>query len=396
MRNKKNIGLLIPYLSNGGAERAVANLSKDLFQYYNVYILLFNQGEYVYPHEGQIIDMKFEYGSNVISRAYQVLNHARIIRRYRQKLELDYIISFMNTANIYNGLTCSCKSKAILSIRNTRAQEKNSLVGKALIKYSNYRASKIVALSKGVEEELVNDFGYNKEKTTTIYNSCSAEWLMRESAEVNELIRKTDFSSPVICTVGRLHHQKGQWHLFKAMKLVVDKIPGCKLYVFGQGEFMAEYKKFIKELGLEQIIFLVGFVPNHHKFISKCKAFVFPSLYEGLGNVLLEALACGLPIISTDCNYGPKEILNDDYNVDVNDIFFADYGILVPKFKIDKFDKNNLELSDDEILLADAIIKLLTDNSLLDKYSKKALNRIESFSPSVITGNWIKLIESLI
>ena len=394
--NKKNIGLLIPYLRNGGAERAVANLSKDLSEYYNVYILLFNQGEYVFPHRGQLIDMDFKYGRNVISRAYQVINHARIVYKYRNKLKLDCVISFMNTANIYNGFTCSGKSKAILSIRNTRTQEKNSVVEKILIRFTNYKASKIVALSKGVEEELVNVFDYDKRKTVTIYNSCSAEWLLRNSPEVDSLISKTDFNAPVICTVGRLHHQKGQWHLFKAMKLVIEKIPECQLYVFGQGDFMSEYKDFINALGLEKNITLLGFVPNHHMFLSKCKAFVFPSLYEGLGNVLLEALACGVPVISTDCNYGPKEILNDNYKVEISDVYFADYGILVPKFKMDIFDKNNFELSDEDSLLAEAIIKLLSDNTLLEKYRNKALERIEAFSPSVIAENWIRLIESII
>ena len=159
MNEKKNIGLLIPYLSNGGAERAVANISKDLSEYYNVYILLFNHGDYVYPHKGQIVDMNFKYGNNIVTRTCQTFKHAKIIYGYRKKLNLACVISFMNTANIYNGLTCTIESKALLSIRNTRSQENNPLVAKLLLKYTNYKASKIIALSKGVEDELINDYG---------------------------------------------------------------------------------------------------------------------------------------------------------------------------------------------------------------------------------------------
>ena len=165
----------------------------------------------------------------------------------------------------------------------------------------------------------------------------------------------------------------------------------------GDGELKEKLINLAKEYKLENNILFPGYVSNPHSIVSKCDVFVLPSLFEGLSNALLEAMACGLAIISTDCGSGSREVLAPDTDISSNTktIEYGKYGILTPELDSGHFNAVD-PLTYEEELLSNAIYKLLTDQELNFKYVQKSYERIRDFSPDVISTKWKGLIDSLV
>ena len=393
----KNVGIIIQKLKNGGAERAAANLSKDLIEKYNVYLIVFDASDITYEYEGKLIDLKLPPKKGKLGKFFNMLKRIQKVKKIKKQYKIDYCISFMEGANIVNILS-KRKEKIITSERNLISFFSKGKFARFKVKYVCKKANKIVSLSKLVKEDLVKNFNVDGNKIVPIYNSCSKERLNIESKEIQKAKAMLRDDEKYIINMGRLNFQKGQWHIIKAMKIIKGKIPNAKLIIMGQGELEETLKQLSKNLGLEKDIIFLGYIKNPHTILNKCEAFVFSSLVEGLGNVLLEALAFDKAIISTDCFAGPREILAPNTNMDrkTNEIEYAEYGILIPNFPEQrKIDENDLIITKEEVILANAVIELLTKPELKERYEKKAKERIKNFSPECIKQEWINLLESL-
>lgn len=388
----KNVGIMSWSLNQGGAERAAANLSKDLSEKYNVYLIVFDSRNITYPYAGELIDLGLLPANGFVGKTITFFKRCRKLREIKKEKKIDVTISFMQMVNYYN-LLSNVGERNIISIRNNMSQKGVSALNRMLMKKAGDNAYMTVSLSNGVREDLIKNFGYKQDKVMTIYNSCDPTWFMRESDEVNSLIESYDFSKPSIVTVGRLTTQKGQWHLISAFAEVRKKINNCQLVIFGQGELEEVLKEYSIKLGIAKDIHFFGYVPNHHRFMAKCDVFVFPSLYEGLGNVLLEALACKMPVIATDCESGPSEILNDSLPLNCEEVVYGKYGVLTPAFDNIAFDPEKYETSEKDLKMADAIITLLQNKDVYNRYKEAAARRITDFFPDTIRGQWIDLIE---
>src|SRR3989344_4878828 len=114
------------------------------------------------------------------------------------------------------------------------------------------------------------------------------------------------FKNPVIITMGRLSIEKNYESLIKSFKEIKNEIKTAKLVILGAGENKEFLEQLIKELGFEDSVYLLGRQDNPFRFLAKAKVFVLASLREGLPCSILEAMACGIPIISTDCKSGPR------------------------------------------------------------------------------------------
>lgn len=394
--SEKAIGIMIWQLKGGGAERAVANLSRDLFGDFNVYIFLFDATDISYPYCGKIIDIKWKKEKNVIKRFFSFFKYFRFIKKQAKILKIDVMISFMQDSNRYNvllGKTC----KKIISFRNMLSLSYPKGFAKKMVEHCSKKADRIVTLSEGVKRDLVSYYSHiDEKKVITIYNSCDSEWFMRKNDEIDKIIDSFDFSNPVIVSVGRLTFQKGHWHLLRAFSVVSKHIPLSKLVIFGQGELRESLEKYAKALGIADKVFFMGFVKDYHAFVKKCSVFVFPSLFEGLGNVQLEALACDIPVISTDCDFGPREILDGLSDKKTDFIDYAEYGVLVKPFSLLAFDPCDISFEDSDLFLAQAIEKIVTDVSVNNHYRDKASIRKKFFHPDNIKNNWIRLIEEVL
>ena len=393
-KKKKNVAILSWSLNSGGAERAAANLSKDLSDKYNVYLVVFDASNITYSYAGELVDIMIKSGNSTLKKIIVFFKRCFKIKKIKKEKNIDVTISFMPHVNFYNVLS-KVNDKLIISIRNFMSKRGVSKLSRLQMNIARKMSDKTVACADGVRDDLIKNFGYDNNSVITIYNSCDMNWLKNENKQVDNLINKFDFQKPTVVNVGRMNYQKGQWHLLRAFSEVVKQIPNCQLVIFGEGELKEKLEKYAENLGIRENVFMFGFVKNHHKFMEKCNVFVCSSLYEGIANLILEALAFGVPVVSTDCFSGPGEILNEQVYNKIDDILLAKYGILTTRFSEKDFDIDDFNFEKSDYNLAKAIIIMLQDKKLASRYTNNGNERIKDFAPENIKEKWINLIENL-
>jgi len=172
------------------------------------------------------------------------------------------------------------------------------------------------------------------------------------------------------CAIGRLTKQKNFMFLCKAFKKVMNKYPNIRLLIIGEGEQKKILTHYIKKNNLEKNIFLIGFLDNIFYILSKSKGFILSSLWEDPGFVLVEAAFCKVPIISSDCDNGPKELIKDN----INGILFKSNNIENFLVKFDEIIK--LKKNSNKLLLNN--LKMSKKFTLFNHYLnfKKILNNV--------------------
>lgn len=386
----KNIAIIITKLNEGGAERCASNLSIELSKKYNVKLITFDGTNMTYPHGGELIDLGVCDSNGFFHKAFHVIKRVLKVRSIKKKYHIDCAISLLDGPNLVNVLS-ACGEKTIVSVRNMLSHEPMSGLRKLLVRYTSMHSDLTVSLSELVRQDLVSSFDIPEEKIATIYNHCDAQ-LLRSLCQETGI--RVDPNQVNYVTMGRLNKQKGQWHLVRAFQEVVKAIPNAHLYIMGEGELEQQLKSLISELKLDESITMTGYIKNPHGILKQCEAFVFPSLFEGLGNVLLEALAFDMPIISCDCEAGPREILapGTDLQAKAKTMELAEYGVLVPVCDGAHFNAED-PLTAQEKCLAEAMIYLHNHSDVREGYAVKAKDRLESFDKTRIIHEWVNVIE---
>ncbi len=175
-------------------------------------------------------------------------------------------------------------------------------------RYLFANAAHCVAVSQGVSESLADAIGVPLEKITTIYNPVVTPDIAKRAAEQPNHPWLLDHGEPIILAAGRLEKQKDYPTLIRAFARVSVRRP-CRLVILGEGSQRTEIEGLIQEFKLTDRVSLPGWVENPFAFMARASLFVLSSRWEGLPTVLVEALACGCPCVSTDCPSGPAEIL---------------------------------------------------------------------------------------
>ena len=376
----KKISILIYSLASGGAERVVSILLNEFKDKYDVtLVLMSDEIHYSIPKDIKLYFLEKSNPSE--SGIIKLIKLPFLGWRYKKickKNNISVSLSFMNRPNYINifAKIFGSKVKTIISERAMPSlQHQYGIQGKInrfLITYLYGFSDKVIANSLGNSSDLKNSF--NIHNIITINNPLNLEKIeknVRENIEFN----RDKFT---FITVGRLDSGKNHKLMINAMKVM-----NAYLYIIGEGHLYDDLKNQIKELNLEEQVFLLGKQDNPYKFLSKSDCFIFTSNYEGFPNVVVEALACELPIISTDCKSGPREILapNTDFHFQLNESGFelGEYGILTSL--------NN------EKSLVSAMELILKNESLRNKYKKKAKLRANDFSIIKITTKFLNVIE---
>lgn len=177
-----------------------------------------------------------------------------------------------------------------------------------LIKFAYPYANEIVAISDGAADEVARLTKIQRERIKVFYLPVLTDRLnqLKTLSVDNSSLLAEDV--PNILSVGRLTPAKDFSTLIRAFSIVTKSIPS-RLVILGEGESRPELETLVRDLGLQEAIFLPGFVENCYPYMAACDLFVVSSAWEGLCAVLIEAMACGAPVVSTDCESGPREIL---------------------------------------------------------------------------------------
>jgi len=348
----KKIMLIVPTLARGGVERVVSILSKELSKYFEIYVVIYHS-PIEYKIEGKLINLETPTGNlwrKVKNIFYRVVKLKRLIR----KISPDFIVSFMG--NLQPILTFE---PVIVSIHNN--PDFFPLYRKFLLKtiYKLPNVKKIITVSTGIEIKLNNN--YSLKNTKNIYNPINSDYITQK------LITPKPFEFDYILAIGRLNRQKGFDILIKAFARS-DLKNMIKLVILGEGEERKDLEKLIVELNLQKQVLLYGKVDNPFIYMKYAKFFILSSRYEGFPVVLLEALACEIPVITTNCETGPSEIVENEKN-----------GLLVPV--------------EDENALRLAMGKLFYDRELYKKIKTNTRKSVERFDVKNIVKEWLKLFE---
>lgn len=412
----KRLVFLVSHLGSGGAERVVANLSHGIKDYEN-YIVIF---EKVVKQEvnGEIFVLNSPSSQNLIRKIINLPIRFFRLKGVKKRIKPFASISFLEPMNFYNTITKVEKEKIILSFRSnyTNTFLEDPFLGKGLTrKFLNLaykavlrilynKADFLIAVSKDVASDLIENFGMDQRKIKVIYNPYPIEEIERLAMEDLgnfEEVLKQD----TIITAGRLTKPKGQWYLLRIFRELKEKNRDLKLVILGEGELKDYLVELSESLGLKTFVwdrdklsedfdvYFLGFQKNPFKFIARSKFFVFPSLWEGFGNVLVESMACGVPVVSSDCRSGPREILapNTDFRYQTDKPEFAEYGVLMPVFEV-KFKSAKEPLEEKEKIWVEVIDRLLRDEDLRKHYSEKAKQRADDFKIEKIIQEWMEVL----
>jgi glycosyltransferase involved in cell wall biosynthesis len=310
--SKGRVAFFLPGLYEGGAERITLNLTEGLSSRgYPVDLVLARaEGPYMaqIPNGVRLVDLNVP----------RVLGSMPALVKYLRREKPSVLISglFTNLIALWARRLCGIPQRLVIIEHNSLSSVVRSNSDRRWKVYPRLAgwfypwADAIIAVSNGVKEDLTRSAGISSDLIQVIYNPIVTSELKKKSEQPVEHRWFKEGEPPVILSVGRLTDQKAFDVLIQAFSLVRKNHP-ARLLILGEGENRLGLEALIKQLGLEQDVELMGFVPNPYPYLAKASLFVLPSRWEGLPTVLVEALYLGADIVATDCPGGTREILKD-------------------------------------------------------------------------------------
>jgi len=377
--SKQNISILSISLGSGGAEKVISLLSKRLTLDYNVTLVLFyNHIHFPVPDEVKIVALSDKGPERPFYlKFFDLLNFIFKYRRFVKKEQIKISISFLAFPNLINGMV-SALNKNVKTIISERGFPSDNVTSKLSLYISKIfypifynKCDKLFSNSIHINEDLKENFGI-KIPMEVIYNPIEVP---NKTIVPKDL--KTGENSLKIITAGTLNTRKNQIMIIRALNEIKNK---DSLQILGAGHLQDYLSEEISNLKLENQVTLTGKVKDVNAYLLNSNCFVLSSFTEGFPNALLEAMAIGLPCISTNCLSGPLELLNENEAIFIEngEFYIGKYGLLV----------NN----DDHIGLSKALEFYRTNSNNREKFSTLSLARAKAYQLDTIYAKFNQFI----
>lgn len=356
----KSISLIVGDITRfGGTERAVTNLANLLMKSYKVSIISLYHPVASKPQfrlmDGVSVDyLKFEVPDNFIQRNYQYLKFIYALRHHISRAKTDFLISTAHAVSFILPLVVLCsKTKSIAAEHITRSSL--PLFSRLLQRLSYPFLHAIVLLSESAEKK------YSFLKNTHVIPNSLSFFPSEISCQNNK----------TILSVGRISYEKGFDRLVDMAKLMKNSTSEWRIKIFGNGNCEEDIRKAIKEHELTDFIVMSGAVKDIEKEYLKADIYLMTSRFEAFPMVLLEAKACGLPVVTYDCPEGPGQIVKDGYD-----------GYLIE-------DGNAASM-------VEKLRLLMLDNELRRKMSTNARESVVKYKDELVVEKWNSLFDNLL
>lgn len=351
---------LISDLSGGGAERVLQIVANELVcQGVKVQVLPISPSEIVYPFDErvEILPPLQEWRArDFLIPLYCILFYLRC-RRAKPHSVMTVLIRAnlvgLLAQSIFGVKVCISEhsdTRELLERLGSRRQIANTII-RALYP----RAEKVLAVSQGVKQALT-ELGVDPDRVTVVHNPVPTE---PEVVAEERPLR--------LVTMGRLAREKNQALLLWACGPLLERYDAVLEFI-GDGPMLKDLQEIARQLGIGHRVIFRGWVLEPQKYLRGAAVFVFSSDFEGFGNVLVEAMACGLPVVTTDCRSGPAEIVCQ-----------GESGLLTPVGQVEKF--------------REAVESLLQDPNKRAHYRQKSIERSKDFIPSKIVKEYRSILQ---
>lgn len=350
-------------LNAGGAERVVSTLANLLIKEYQVYIIVLYKCTPFYKLDSNIkiayCQTKYYPNPSLLKSVSNNFNLVKNLTTHLKTNNIDLAIGFLPATNIYTII--ASKFTKIPCVINERANPEFNRINKVwqtIRKFAYPYSSCLVVQTEGTKKYFKN---FKIAEIKIIKNPLNSELLEKRNTSIPK--------ENIILNVGRLIELKNQDLLIQAFSNIDNK--GWKIILVGDGNKSDDYKELISTLGLQNQVILTGNKKDVSEYFNRAKIFAFTSKHEGFPNVILEAMSYGLACVSTDCPYGPSEIIDNNKN-----------GFLIP-------------VGDQESL--EYCLTILMENSeLRNKLGENAMESINAYDPSQIALKWSNLINKIL
>jgi glycosyltransferase involved in cell wall biosynthesis len=350
-----NIVLVTSSVTSGGAEKMIVGMANYWSEANSVTIIYFDEGRSYFDVDERVKLRRIDAPGFVVG-VFSTLDRILSLRREIRSLAPDVLISFLGKINVISWIaTRGLGVPLILSERNNPYLQPLRLSWRFLRSITYRMADKLVVPTTGLRDSLPIQI---RRRAEVIPNWVEVDLLAAPPIK------------PVIIATGRLVHQKGFDLLLRAFRQIADECPGWRLIIHGEGVLLGELIELRDHLQLTDKVTFPGVTQRPQEWLGEGSIFVLSSRYEGFGNVLLEAMAAGLAVVSFNCPWGPSEIIDDGVD-----------GILVPEGDITS--------------LAQAMLRLITSPALRSKLGAAAHRNAHRLARSNVMPRWNNLLKSL-